>query len=747
MAEKIEFQLSVSKDDLNAALSSATDEAKKTEKAIFKLSDAFKDASDELSKIKASFIGNLGANAVSGAFGLLRSAISETVTQAREYSKAIAEVNSILPKNQKLTEDQIQTFIKLSSLYGKDAQSEAKAFYEIVSGGVEDTATAFKILRQANEAATAGLTDVNVAAKVLTSTFNAFAQQGTTVNQITDSLFQAVKDGQTTFNELSNTLGRVAPIAASVGVRIDEVAGSIAFLTKSGIQTDQAITGLRTTLSAIIKPTKEAADEAKKLGINFGSDAIKQAGGFANFLNQIRVATNGSSTSIAKLFGDVNAINTVIAIANGNFQDFTKTLDSNQKSVGATALAAKELKNSFDFQAGQAEQSIKNLATSFSVFLLPALQTTLTGFKALTGIEKLNVELDENRKKLKELATEYNTTKDALDLLKNSRGASDRQIQESIKVVGSIAQGEKRLNEILLERTKIRQGTNIQTTGGNKPTVDTVVDPTIEDQAVKLRQETFQKLAIAKAEFDAAEQEKKLLNIEQGSLEGQAELDRLLEFEKKKIDARYLAEEEKNKIIKDSATQQEAIQATSLRKQLEISNASTKIETAKFQAQSKLEQQTLQTRLGYIQAFGNLSSSLFKSNSKEQFYVQKAAAIAQSVVATQLAAAQALAVPPAPNLALAATAKTMGAINTAAIVATAIQGFEQGGIIGATRGADNQIASVRTGEMVLNADQQKNLMNMINQGTMGSGEIVIQIDGRTIARAVRDQINNGFKLA
>jgi hypothetical protein len=30
---------------------------------------------------------------------------------------------------------------------------------------------------------------------------------------------------------------------------------------------------------------------------------------------------------------------------------------------------------------------------------------------------------------------------------------------------------------------------------------------------------------------------------------------------------------------------------------------------------------------------------------------------------------------------------------------------------------------------------------------MGSGEIVIQIDGRTIARAVRDQINNGFKLA
>jgi TP901 family phage tail tape measure protein len=747
MAEKIEFQLSVSKDDLNAALASATDEAKKTEKAIFRLSDAFSNASDELSRIKSSFIGNLGANAVSGAFSLLKSAIGETVTQAREYSKAIAEVNSILPKNQKLTEDQIQTFIKLSSLYGKDAQSEAKAFYEIVSGGVEDTATAFKILKQANEAATAGLTDVNVAAKVLTSTFNAFAQQGTTVNQITDSLFQAVKDGQTTFNELSNSLGRVAPIAASVGVRIDEVAGSIAFLTKSGVQTDQAITGLRTTLAAIIKPTKEAADEARRLGISFGADAIKQAGGFANFLNQIRVATNGSSTSIARLFGDVNAINTVIAIANGNFQDFTKTLDTNRKSTGATALAAKELKDSFDFKAGQAEQSIKNLATSFSVFLLPALQTTLNGFKALTGIGNVTVELDENRKKLSELALEYNKTKSALDVLKNAQGASDRQLQESLKIVGSVADGEKRLNEILLERTKIRQGIKAPTVKGDEPIVDPVVDPLAEAESLKLRQETFQKLALARAEFDAAEQERKLLSIEQGDTEGQVEFDKLLEFEQKKIDAKFLAEEQKNSLIKDALAKRQAIESTDLRKQKELADASLKIQFNKTQAQNKLEQQSLQTRLGYLQAFGNLASAIAKDGSKEQFLIQKAAAIAQSIVSTQLAASQALAVPPAPNFPLAATAKTIGNINTAAIVATAIKGFEQGGIVGATNGPDNQLASIRTGELVLNAEQQKNLFNAINSGNLGGGDIVVQIDGREIAKAVRSQLNAGFRLA
>jgi TP901 family phage tail tape measure protein len=746
VAEKIEFQLTVGRDELNSALSSATKEAEKTNKSVLKLSDAFSSAGREISSIKASFIGNLGANVVSGAFNALKSAIGATITEARSFSRSIAEVNSILPKTSKLTDDQTKAFIALSSQYGKTPQSQAKAFYEIISGGVEDIDTAFKILRQSNEAAAAGLTEVNVSAKVLTSTFNAFAQQGTTVNQITDSLFQAVKDGQTTFEELSSTLGRVAPIASSVGVGIDEVAGSIAFLTKSGIQTDQAITGLRSTLASIIKPSQEAKDEANRLGLAFSVNGIKSAGGFAEFLEKVKIATNGSSASIAKLFGDVNAINTVIAIANGNFSDFRKTLDSNRNSVGATALAARELKDSFDFKAGQAEQSIKNLATSFSVFLLPALQTTLTGLKALTGIASNNVELDTNRKKLKELALEYNTVTQAIDIYKKGLGATAQETLFAIKVIKSQADGERQLNEILKERQSIRASTVSPVDGAVTPKSQPLIDPIQEAESLKLRRDTFAQLAVAQAESDVAAQERKLLLLEQGTVEGQAELDALIELERKKIDAKFLAEEEKNKIISDSVAKEQAIKATQLKKDTEIANKETSITKTKVDAQNRLEQQSLTTRLGYIQAFGNLASAVATDGSKTQFLIQKASAIAASIVATQLAAAQALAVPPAPNVGLATTAKIMGGINTAAIAATAIKGFANGGIIGATQGPDNQLATVRTGEMVLNADQQGKLFSAINNGSFGGGEIVIQIDGRTIATAMRDQAKQGFKF-
>jgi TP901 family phage tail tape measure protein len=746
VAEKIEFQLTVGRDELNSALSAATKEAEKTNKSVLKLSDAFSSAGKEISSIKASFIGNLGANVVSGAFNLLKSAIGATISEARSFSRSIAEVNSILPKTAKLTEDQTKNLIALSSQYGKTPQSQAKAFYEIISGGVEDVGVAFKILKQSNEAAAAGLTEVNVAAKVLTSTFNAFSRQGTTVNQITDSLFQAVKDGQTTFEELSGTLGRVAPLASSVGVRIDEVAGSIAFLTKSGIQTDQAVTGLRSALASIIKPSQEAKDEANRLGLAFSVNGIKSAGGFAEFLEKVKKATNGSSASIAKLFGDVNAINTVIAIANGNFSDFRKTLDSNKNSIGATALASKELKDSFDFKAGQAEQSIKNLATTFSVFLLPALKTTLNGFKALLAISSTTIELDENRKKLKELATQYNDITDAIAIYKKGLGATAQETLFAVKVIKSQADGERQLNDILKERQAIRAATKSPIDGVVKPKTEALIDPIQKAESLKLRRDTFSQLAVAQAEYDTAAQERKLLLIEQGNTEGQAELDALIELEKKKIDAKFLAEEEKNRVIADSVAKEQSIKATQLKKDTEIANKQASITKIKTDAQNKLEQQSLTTRLGYIQAFGNLASTLTTDGSKTQFLIQKAAAIASSVVATQLAAVQALAVPQAPNVGLATTAKIMGGINTAAIAATAIKGFANGGIIGATQGPDNQIATVRTGEMVLNADQQGRLFKALNDGSFGGGEIVIQIDGRTIATAMRDQAKQGFKF-
>jgi len=71
------------------------------------------------------------------------------------------------------------------------------------------------------------------------------------------------------------------------------------------------------------------------------------------------------------------------------------------------------------------------------------------------------------------------------------------------------------------------------------------------------------------------------------------------------------------------------------------------------------------------------------------------------VVATNLAAAMALATPPAPNVAASTMAKVAGGINIAAIAATAIKGFAKGGLAqGGMAGRDSIPSMLQNNELV-----------------------------------------------
>lgn len=181
----------------------------------------------------------------------------------------------------------------------------------------------------------------------------------------------------------------------------------------------------------------------------------------------------------------------------------------------------------------------------------------------------------------------------------------------------------------------------------------------------------------------------------------------------------------------------------------------------------KAEQSFSQARVDIISATANLIAAVTGSSSNEAFYAMKAAALAQAIVATNLAAAQALAVPPAPNFGLAGLAKTAGYINIAAIAATAINGpkFENGGIVpGNSFNGDSITARVNSGEMILNRSQQAELFKVANgQGSSGNLEakvdalinvlagkderVIVNIGGRTIVDSLRSELSAGRSFA
>ena len=222
---------------------------------------------------------------------------NQAITAAASFQTAMAEVSTLVDTAVFQIERLEAAILEQSAAYGQNAVAQAQAAYQIISAGASNATEAIELLDAANRLAIGGVTDVATAADGLTSVLNAYGMSASEAADVSDILFVGMRAGKTTIGELSSTLGRVAPLAAQAGVGFDELVASIAALTKGGISTNEAVTGTRAILAAIVRPSSEATQAAERLGIQFNAAAL-EAQGFAGFMDTLVTATGGSTEQL-----------------------------------------------------------------------------------------------------------------------------------------------------------------------------------------------------------------------------------------------------------------------------------------------------------------------------------------------------------------------------------------------------------------------------------------------------------------
>lgn len=256
----------------------------------------------------------------------------------------------------------------------------------------------------------------------------------------------------------------------------------------------------------------------------------------------------------------------------------------------------------------------------------------------------------------------------------------------------------------------------------------------IEQQAASERKRLGEDLAVLELEDTFAQNELKIQNIYDQKVR-EAEI--VLEGELLKAKAEQDAETARLMTQKANETFRLASLKAFNDKEFALS------QNAKSR-QEKLDEDLVNNRNASLSRI----TALVNSNNKELAAIGKAAALTQIAIDGPIAVTKALAAAPPPfNFALAAGVGAAVAAQAANVIGVK---FNKGGFIsgeGATMGPDTTVAEVRKGEMVLNADQQKSLFDAINNGGFGGGgDIVVAIDGREIARALRTQLRNGFAI-
>lgn len=253
----------------------------------------------------------------------------------------------------------------LATDLGEGTDTLAQGLYDILSASVAP-AEALGVLEVSARAAKAGITDTGVSADAVTTILNAYGLEAGKAGDVTDWLFSVVKRGKTTFGELAPNIGKVATLAATAGVSLEELGAMIALLTRAGLSTEEAIVAVSGTINAFLKPAEEGKELSRALGLEM-STATLHAEGLHGVFQRIAHLKPGE---IAKIFPNVRAMRGVLP-ALAKLEGFGGDIDAITNRAGAMEEAFAKVAATLGTDLDRARAILRDVAIEIGEQLAP----------------------------------------------------------------------------------------------------------------------------------------------------------------------------------------------------------------------------------------------------------------------------------------------------------------------------------------------------------------------------------------
>ena len=284
----------------------------------------------------------------------------------------------------------------VASVIPKVRTELTEGLYQTISNGVPEN-NWIQFLEDSSKAAVGGAAEIGEVVGVTSTIIKNYAMEWERAGDIQDKIQKTAKFGKTSFSELGNSLPRVTGKAATLKIGIDELLGSFAALTGVTGNTSEVSTQMNAVLTALVKPTSEAAEMAKKMGVEFNSLSIGKAGGLIPFLDQLKSKTEsyvkvngGAAVDVyGKLFGSAEAVTAINNLTGKSADDFKrKTLEIadsagtvEQAFSGMSSTTTSQLQLMRNRFENNMDRIVKNLE-SLKVMLFDSLNTVLEWFSA-----------------------------------------------------------------------------------------------------------------------------------------------------------------------------------------------------------------------------------------------------------------------------------------------------------------------------------------------------------------------------
>ena len=324
-------------------------------------------------------LGTMANPATAAALGItaIGGALASSVGVAANFESAMSRVASVAGASQADLERMSTAAREAGASSVFSASQAADAMYFLASSGmtVDQQITS---LGSTLDLASAGGLELARSAEVMTSSLSQFGLGADQADRVANLFAATSAAANTDVEQLGQAMKEAGPMAASLGISIEQTSAAIASLSNAGIKGSQAGTALKSMLGSMMQETKTGTAALAEMGLTY-ENINPAANSYADIMGTLAEKNMTASQAVA-IFGKEQA-SAALAAVNG-----AKDLETLEEKITGTSKATEMSAQMTDNYNGAMEElggAIEEAQITLGNAFLPSLTS---GVKFLTNM-------------------------------------------------------------------------------------------------------------------------------------------------------------------------------------------------------------------------------------------------------------------------------------------------------------------------------------------------------------------------
>ena len=322
------------------------------------------------------------------------------VTTGNDFEAQMSRVQAIAGA----TKDELQELTNQAMDLGAETTFSASQ----VAEGMENLASAGFTTKEIMDAmpglldlAASSGADLATSSEIAASAIRGFGLEASSSAHVADIFAEASARTNAQVEDMGYAMKYIAPVANTMGLKIEEVAAAIGIMSDAGIKGEQAGTTLRGALVRLTKPTDKMIGVMEELGISFYDNEGKMKS-LTEMISMLQDATKGltdeqEQNALTTLFG-TESLSGMVALINRGSEELSDMTKSFENCDGAAQNMADTMldntKGAFESLSG----SLESAGIAIQQALAPSIkelsgwiQDLVDDFNDLSDEEKDNI--------------------------------------------------------------------------------------------------------------------------------------------------------------------------------------------------------------------------------------------------------------------------------------------------------------------------------------------------------------------